>query len=328
MAMMERSATSFDSTRGAQAGSALESGMKPKVVYILGASHSGTTLTAMVLGALPGMCTIGELKAAHMGDPEHYPCSCGVPILTCPFWRRVGETMTARGYRFDVANAGTDLFDIPSGYVRRLLRPLYRGGAWEAMRDAALGLSPTWRRELPRLQRQNSAFIRALCDLHGVDTIVDSSKTAIRLKYLMRNEDLDVRVVRLVRDGRGTAHIYILERNDAMPDAAMEWKRSTEEGEKMLADLDPAKVIEVRYEQLCADPVATVARICRFVEVPFDGQLRCFRTNEHHIIGNYMRLETSTEIKLDERWKTVFTQRQLAEFDAVAGELNRNYGYE
>jgi len=301
---------------------------KLKVIYILGASHSGTTLTAMVLGALPDVCTIGELKLSHLGDPEHYPCSCGALIRACPFWGEVRARMAARGNAFDIADAGTDLFDMSSAYVRRLLRPLCRGSSWEALRDAGLALSPTWRRDLPRLQRQNAELIRVVCDMHGVSTIVDSSKTAIRLKYLLRNDALDVRIVRLVRDGRGTAHIYILERNDPMPAAAMEWKRSTLEGEAFLSAIDPARWIEVRYEELCRDPAATLARICRFADVPFDGQVRCFRSNEHHIVGNYMRMENSTAIKEDQRWRSAFTRKQLAEFDAVAGELNRKYGYE
>lgn len=301
---------------------------KLKVIYILGASHSGTTLTAMVLGALPDLCTIGELKLSHLGDPEHYPCSCGTLIRACPFWNEVRNRMIARGNAFDVADAGTDLFDIASPYVRRLLRPLCRSAGWEALRDAGLALSPTWWRALPRLQHQNAELIRVVCALKGVSTIVDSSKTAIRLKYLLKNDALDVRIVRLVRDGRGTAHIYILERNDPMPAAAMEWKRSTLEGEAFLRGIDPAKWIEVRYETLCRQPVETLERICRFAEVPFDGEVRCFRSSEHHIVGNYMRMENSTVIKEDERWRSAFTRKQLAEFDAVAGELNRKYGYE
>ncbi len=301
---------------------------KLKVIYILGASHSGTTLTAMVLGALPDVSTIGELKLSHLGDPEHYSCSCGSLIRACPFWRDVRGRMAARGQAFDVANAGTDIFDMPSPYVRRLLRPLYRGPKWEALRDAALSLSATWRMGLPRLQHQNAELIRAVCELNGVSTIVDSSKTTLRAKHLLRNEALDVRIVRLVRDGRGTAHIYILERNDPMPAAAMEWKRSTLEGEAFLKGVDPARWIEVRYEELCRDPAATIARICQFADVPFDGEVRCFRSNEHHIVGNYMRMESTTAIKLDDRWRTVFTKQQLDEFDAVAGELNRKYGYE
>ena len=39
--------------------------------------------------------------------------------------------------------------------------------------------------------------------------MVDSSKVAVRLKYLLRNPELDVKVIRLIRDGRGVALTYM-----------------------------------------------------------------------------------------------------------------------
>jgi hypothetical protein len=40
-----------------------------------------------------------------------------------------------------------------------------------------------------------------------------------------------------------------------------------------------------------------------------------------------MRMDSGADIVLDERWKNHLTARQLEEFDAVAGDLNRVYGY-
>ena len=43
----------------------------------------------------------------------------------------------------------------------------------------------------------------------GKSVIVDSSKIGIRLKYLLRNPCLDVKIIRLIRDGRGVALTYM-----------------------------------------------------------------------------------------------------------------------
>jgi hypothetical protein len=40
-----------------------------------------------------------------------------------------------------------------------------------------------------------------------------------------------------------------------------------------------------------------------------------------------MRLDATSEIRLDERWRDSLTADDLSEFDAVAGALNRQYGY-
>ena len=46
-----------------------------RLVYILAASHSGSTLLAMLLGSHPDVCTVGELKATSLGNVEEYLCS-------------------------------------------------------------------------------------------------------------------------------------------------------------------------------------------------------------------------------------------------------------
>src|SRR5687767_4695914 len=72
-----------------------------RMAYILAASHSGSTLLAMLLGAHPQACTAGELKGAR-GSSDTYRCSCGEPIRDCGFWKRISAAMCQRGYAFEV----------------------------------------------------------------------------------------------------------------------------------------------------------------------------------------------------------------------------------
>jgi len=298
------------------------------LIYIMAASHSGSTLLTMLLGGHPQVCTVGELKATDLGDVETYKCSCREPIKQCPFWNAVSEGMAKRGIDFQITNAGTDYRSNGSGYTRRLLQPLHRGPLLEAVRGAALWLSPTWRRRLPEIQARNAALAETVCELCGAQAVVDSSKIANRLKYLLRNPALRVKVIRLIRDGRGAALAYIRERRDTIEQAATEWRRSNEEAENLLAGIDPSICIEARYEDLCADPKGTLKRLYEFIGVNSD-ELNCdFRSYEHHVVGNYMRLGSSHEIKLDEEWRTLFTADQIARFDRISGALNRRYGYQ
>jgi DNA polymerase-3 subunit alpha len=52
-----------------------------------------------------------------------------------------------------------------------------------------------------------------------------------------------------------------------------------------------------------------------------------FRAVEQHVIGNGMRLDSTSRIELDARWKSVLTSQQLAVFDQISGDRNRRYGY-
>ena len=320
-----------------------------RLVYLLAASHSGSTLLAMLLGSHPEVCTVGELKMTSLGTVDSYRCSCGARLRTCAFWQAVASAMHARGVSFDIGNAGTDVRSGASPLHQRLLKPLHRGRALEAVRDLALMLTPGWRRHRARVDATNAALAAAIRDCTGAKVIVDSSKIGIRLKYLLRNPAFDVKVVRLVRDGRAVALTYLDPERFAdasdprlrgggsgasrdaerltIARAAHEWRRSNEEGESIVRGLDPDRWMEVRYEGLCADPAATMERIFALMSVEAVEVVQNFRAVPQHVIGNGMRLDKTSRIELDDRWKTALSARELAEFDRVAGDLNRRLGY-
>ncbi len=322
---------------------------KIRLAYILSASHSGSTLLAMLLGAHPDIATVGELKVTSLGDADQYRCSCLMRIKECMFWNAITQRMAKRGFSFDITKAGTDIRSGATPYGKRLLKPLHRGPALEALRDAALACSPRWRREWSRIQALNHALMASVLEETGRSVIVDSSKIGLRLKYLLRNPALDVRVVRLVRDGRGVALTYLdpgrfadasdpLRRGGgagtlrapthrSMADAASEWRRSNEEAEAVLAQVSRSQWTEVRYERLCTEPTTTLASVFSFLGVQADVTISDFRARPHHVIGNGMRLDTMSEIRLDERWKAELSPSDLDVFQSVAGATNRRLGY-
>jgi len=303
----------------------------------------------MLLATHPEICTIGEVKLTSLGNVDRYLCSCQKEIKKCPSWSDVVQEMAKRGYRFDFSNPGIDFQSEMSSYVRRLLRPLHRSPVLEWARDSALALSPTWRTRFPRIQELNSVLIESICDLAGKKIIVDSSKVGLRLKFLLRNPALDVRVIRLIRDGRAVAMTYtdparFADASDprfrgggmggeresgrlTMALAAREWKRSNEEAEAVLKNIDPSRWIEVHYESLCAETGGTLQKLFEFIGVNADYKLASFRSVDHHVIGNGMRLDSTDEIKLDDRWRESLSESEVKAFNSVAGELNRRLGY-
>ena len=73
--------------------------MPPKVIYIAGTSHSGSTLLDLMLNAHPEIISVGELVnlARHLEykkphKKRYTSCSCGAPSLwQCDFWSRVNK---------------------------------------------------------------------------------------------------------------------------------------------------------------------------------------------------------------------------------------------
>jgi hypothetical protein len=322
----------------------------PRLAYLLAASHSGSTLLAMLLGAHPDACSAGELKATNMGDPDQYRCSCKLLINQCRFWSDVGGMMQQKGIPdFAITRAGTSIFELQSAYVNRLLAPLYRGPMLEWVRDIALGFSPEWQAHLRETQKRNLALAESLLAVTGARVVVDSSKVALRLKYLLSIPLLNIKVIRVIRDGRAVSLTYMDDWNFAdssdpslrgggsgnqrkpprrnMTEAAREWKRSNEAADCLVARLPRSQWINVRYEDLCAAPLPTLQKLCQFLDLD-PGRINLdFRSRQQHVIGNGMRFDSSSEIRLDERWRTNLSPEDLDVFNQIAGDLNRSYGY-
>lgn len=323
---------------------------KTKLVYLLAASHSGSTLLAMLLGTHPRVCTVGELRFNGFQKERGYRCSCRALIEECGFWKRVSSAMAEDGFDFDVRRAGTDFTGDVTPYARKLLKPLHRGPALELVRDRLLTLSPNWRRSLVRVQKRNVAAMRNILKCTGKEIIVDSSKLGMRLKYLRRNPDLDIRVVWLIRDGREVALTYMDparfadasdpglrgggsggDRSDErlhVRAAARDWRRCIEDAEEAVRFLPPGRVLKVHYEHLCSNPGATLSRIFEFMGVGPADVVSEFRKVEQHVIGNGMRLDQDRKIRLDLRWPNVFSSDELAAFNEVAGTVNARMGYQ
>lgn len=322
---------------------------KIRLIYILAASHSGSTLLAMLLNAHNDIASVGELKATSLGDVSHYKCSCQRLVRECDFWTGISQDMSEYGIPFDIVDPGTHYGSGVSSYVRRLQRPLHRGAFFEKLRDVALSLSVSWQARLPEIQNRNEALMRCILKRSEKKLIVDSSKIGLRLKFLLRHPQLDVKVVRLIRDGRAVALAYMdpfrfADASDPgsrgggaggnrdaerlpMSEAALEWRRSNEEAVAILNTMDKTRYIEVRYEDLCRQTTSTLDSIFSFVGVDKSLWNREFRSVQHHIIGNGMRLDSAGEINLDERWRSRLPPSDLKIFESRAGKMNRNLGH-
>jgi hypothetical protein len=320
-----------------------------RVVYILSASHSGTTLMAMLLGAHPQACTIGELKLENLGDIDSYRCSCGAPIISCDFWARIQKGMRDQQCDFTLSDPGTSVYKCPGRYPGRFLVPLHRGRLLETTRDVALSISPTWRRHLARVKHNYRALVTTTLEVTGAQVLVDSSKQALQLKYLLQIPGLDVRVLWFVRDGRAVALTGVDKASfadatdpslryggsgkhdgfpsDSMVQATRNWRRSNEAADSLLDRLEPSRWMKLHYEDLCADPGAVLGRACQFLDLD-PGKIRLdFRSAGNHVVGNGMRLDNTSCIQVDERWRNHLTPADLQVFDQEAGGLNRSHGY-
>jgi len=297
-----------------------------ELVYLMGHGYSGSTLLTFLLGAHPGIATVGEMGIAPRSkvSPKEFLCSCGERIGECAFWRRVAGEMGERGFSFDVRDRS--LIAQPDGLAGRLLAADLRPRPAELARRAAVALLPKARRRRDELLARNRAFVETVTGIKGCSTFLDSTKRPERAVLLAATPGVSMRILHLVRDGRAVAWSCAKNLAQSPAAGAASWVADARSCERARAWFPAERWLTVRHEDLCADPRGTLARIFGFLGLPA-VEVGDFRAGEHHIIGNRMRLQTTSEIRLDERWKTALPERDLAAVERLVAPYNRRYGY-
>lgn len=301
------------------------------LLYIMGHGYSGSTLLTFLLGSHPQVATIGELGIAEHAKgqttPEQYLCSCQAPVRECDFWRRVSREMGERGHDFDVWDSGLELRARGGGLPDVILRAVQRGPVLEMARRVGVRVVPGARRELARILSRIESLAEIVTNIKQSRIFLDSSKRPERAVFMRRIASFDMRVIHLVRDGRAVSWSNMKNLGLGPEAAAVSWVADNRASELARRYFPADRWMPLRYEDLCTDPPGTLSRIYSFAGLPSDERVPELRGGEHHVIGNRMRLSSTSEIRLDERWRTVLTPEQLSTIERRVAPLNRRYGY-
>ena len=148
----------------------------------------------------------------------------------------------------------------------------------------------------------------------------------------------EARIIHIYRDGRDVALSWIQARftPQNMYTAARLWKSWVSAGRRAGAALPRGMYLEVRYEQLLAQPRETMQRVCEFVGEPFDEAILRLspimkNRRSHRVFNPFARkLPRPVEIVSSNcgKWKTRMPARDRVLFESVAGDLLQSLGYE
>ncbi|MGB3634284.1 MAG: sulfotransferase [Rubrobacteraceae bacterium] len=301
-----------------------------KVLYIMGAGRSGSTLLDMVLGSHPEVRGAGELtNAARNGWLKNEDCSCGKPVNDCPFWSEVLRLWTRRG--FGNLERYVSLQDIFERYrnLPRLLRER-RSPSPEFLEYAGA----------------TRAFFDSIREAGEEQIVVDSSKSPARALALSMVPGVDLHLVHLTRDGRGVAaSLNRSWRKDEEPGVTRDvegkpvwrtaafWIVVNLTSEWVGRRLGPDKFLRVRYEDLVMTPSETLAKIGNPAHVDYSQLVEQLERGgtveaEHNIAGNRLRMSENVRLKPDPgSWKKSLSEEQKWITWTLMGWLQKRYGY-
>ena len=209
-----------------------------------------------------------------------------------------------------------------------------------SLMDLAVALGMNWSmHSLARFSRESAALLQiaqnswrvanAMAAVDGTRFVVDSSKTTVRLKLMYVQHPERTRVIWLIRDGRAVV-ASAMRRQGAKADvAARIWKRENKNLHRALRNIPNERKHQLRYEDLCQNPHHEIARVCDFLGLVFEpGMLKLWERPVHNIPGNPMLFQKSKrEISRDDRWRRELSAADIDAFEAIAGTMNRSFGY-
>lgn len=275
--------------------------MRLPYAFVLGMSHSGSTLLAFLLNAHPEIVSVGETSRVSELLPGRWQpgkalCSCGLDYYSCAFWNGTLAGMALRGHGI----GQPDFFDLERKHQRTA-------------------------------QGRLTAFAEAALETGGGRVFLDASKHAQLVRPLAINPRLDLYVIDLYRDGRGVVNSWRKNQEaPVMETLIRRWLRQEDLRRKALTHIPAGRIHRVRYEHLAQSPEAALRGIFEFLRVDPDVRVtEGYKTRcAHHIIGNRMRLDDAEEIVFDEKWRQELAPEWRATFESMGAEgLNRTYGY-
>lgn len=300
--------------------------MSVDLVYIVGIGHTGSTLLDLVLGSHPEIISLGEMFCFDDWVRENRLCTCGEPVPKCAFWSQVIKEIQRPGYSTQTVR-GHLATDIRWEQTLRLerIRHLLSVGCfewlpWQATRWSARHLAPE-----VGLRAENAfALFQAVRSVSKEPIVIDSSKSARRMRVLFAFRPETTRVLFLSRDGRGWLASHIKQTGVSPELAAQRWLEGNRQVLRMLRTLPSTAYRHVRYEEICRRPESAIEAICDFLGIAYEPTMLRFRRVQHHNInGNPMRVGGDERIVEDLKWRRILSERELAVFERVAGKLNK-----
>ncbi len=304
-----------------------------RVVYVVGSGRCGTTLMDAILGNHPRLYGAGELGILSVDNAFHrLYCPCGKPTDECLFWQAVVREWFARTGLRDLAEHA------------RVRQP-FEGPRLH-------GLSRLMREKLHRSQafveysRQTTELYRAIRHVSGREIIVDSSAVPMRALALSMMPQIDLRLIHLIRDGRGVAWslkkrvredpkagIGASEEPRPVWRSALTWLGYNLVSSWVCRQVPQGRAHFCRYEDLSVNSEAVLNRIGEFLECDFEEIIQRIKSGGALKVGctyggNRMRMSGEVRLRLDTDWTKNLSLAEQRTFSRMCGWLMRKYGYQ
>jgi hypothetical protein len=290
-----------------------------KVIYLLGAARSGTSLLTSLLGELEGVFAAAEMRLIWKGY-DGRRCGCGAWVADCPVWSKAATEARA------VSN-----LDEPEQFSALQLRTTRNRHLLKLLRSAP---APDARSYLNIME----CMYLSLAEATGSRVIVDSSKSASEAALFLSGTSTTAYAVHVVRDPRAVAYSWEragrqnAKNRKSTLEAAGAWTVSNLAAELAQRKYPAERRVRIRYEDYVAEPEQALRQIAALVGIDPGGLdfLRGGqpRASRHMVGGNALRFEEKVAtLKPDTEWVHRVSAARSAFIVGATLPLFMRYGY-
>lgn len=307
-----------------------------KVLSVVGAGRSGTTVLASILGEVDGFASAGELRWLwERGIAEHRPCGCGEIPAQCPVWGPVIAQTQPTTLPGELSSTLEELIasqrEVAKARNRiRVLRSVTGGG--EGWRALSLVRSAT------------GTACKSFAEVTRSRVVIDTSKRPQDAAVLATLDCVNQYVLHMVRDPRAVAHSWRRKKTFAvagetrtmgtrrMPSTVRRWTANCLGAELLRRQLPESRWLRIRYEDFSRHPRVAIDQILAFLgesgRTPFQTDDTVLLHPNHIVAGNPSRFTIgSVRIRLDEEWREGMSRRDQRLVEWATKPLMRRYGY-
>ncbi|WP_347245464.1 sulfotransferase [Thermogutta sp.] len=315
---------------------------RPRVVFVMGAGRSGSTVLDLFLGQHPLVQSAGELcNFVHDGWIERRLCSCGQRISECELWSRVTEIWKKRSQ-----------VDLETYEELRCRVEHRRSVLWQMFSRPSpeqVHLGKDVRGNFLTYAQWTAGLYQAICEVTEKSVIVDSSKNAARgLALVLMAERLDLielHLVHLVRDVRGFAwsakKSFPADERAGIPQdiqglpawrSAVAWVFVNGIADFVRRRHETSRSLVLRYEDFVSAPAPVVLQLAGFIAIPPGPWMEVLRSEKplepgHIVAGNRLRMQRHIRLRPDVEWQSKLSFAEKMLIWLLAGWKARSYGY-
>jgi hypothetical protein len=301
-----------------------------RLLYIAGWSRSGSTILGNLLAECNGIIHAGELSYLwERGVSKDWLCGCGEPFSRCETW----QAIVARAHRGRTPPSPQRMVDLHRRFARtRNLVSVLPGLGREAP-------SPDLEDYLSELE----CLYRAVQEVTSARILIDSSKSPAYALQLSRIPSIDLAVLHLVRDPRGTAFSWMKKKYDPLQGRNMMRNGLIKNGvywtlwnaaiEAMFQEKIPQKYLRMKYESFAENPRSTIQHTLKILGIDypvslFSSDSQASISVHHTVSGNPIRSQSGTiPIRKDKEWTERMSFAHVALTTSLTWPLLMRYGY-